>query len=333
MKKEKILKQIDKLKSIAIAEGIDLSSEINRLRGLLELESDDYKKEKEIEEVFSIVQNSRKVERPKPQDFIKALIKDFIELKGDRRFANDEAVIGGIGYFDKYPVTAVGIQKGHTLNENITFNFGSPHPEGYRKALRLAFQAEKFSRPILFFVDTPGAYPGIDSEERGMAQAIAENLYYLSDLKTPIISIITGEGGSGGALALGVSDILIMMQNAILSVISPEGCASILFKDSSKAAQAAVSLKLTSFDLLSLGIVDKVIDEGPGLDIEPQIGYKNLADQISTSLAYFSSLNQKELVEHRYQKLRKIGFYKDTTGFVKKGLNKSKNFIYELFKF
>ncbi|MFN3411135.1 MAG: acetyl-CoA carboxylase carboxyl transferase subunit alpha [Exilispira sp.] len=333
MKKEKILKQIDKLKSISMAEGIDLSSEISRLRAILELESDDYKKEKEIEEVFAIVQNSRKIERPKPQDFIKALIKDYIELKGDRRYANDDAVIGGIGYFEKTPVTAIGIQKGHTLNENITFNFGSPHPEGYRKALRLSFQAEKFSRPILFFVDTPGAYPGIDSEERGMAQAIAENLYYLSDLKTPIISIITGEGGSGGALALGVSDILIMMQNAILSVISPEGCASILFKDSSKAAQAAVSLKLTSFDLLNLGIVDKIIDEGPGLDINPQIGFKNLADQISSSLAYFTSLDPRELVEHRYQKLKKIGFYKDTTGYLKKGFNKSKNFIYELFKF
>ncbi|HNV43676.1 MAG: acetyl-CoA carboxylase carboxyl transferase subunit alpha [Spirochaetes bacterium] len=332
MKKEKILKQIDRLKSIAIAEGIDLSSEINKLRAMLELESDDFQKEKQMKEVWEIVQNSRKIERPKPQDFIKNFIEDFIELKGDRRFGNDNAVIGGIGYFDKYPVTVVGIQKGHTLNENIEYNFGSPHPEGYRKALRLSFQAEKFTRPILFFVDTPGAYPGIDSEERGMAEAIAENLYYLSDLKTPIISVITGEGGSGGALALGVSDILIMMQNAILSVISPEGCASILFKDSSKAAEASVSLKLTSFDLLNLGIVDKVIDEGPGLEVNPEIGYKNLSEQILTSLQYFTSLSSRELVEHRNQKIRKIGYYKDTTGYLKKGISNTRNFIYDLFK-
>ena len=207
---------------------------------------------------------ARKMERPKSLDYINNIFTNFIELHGDRCFGDDKSIIGGIAELDGMSVTVIGEQKGKSAKENIERNFGMPNPEGYRKALRLMKQAEKFDRPIITFIDTPGAYPGMGAEERGQGEAIAKNLFEMSKLKVPTISIVIGEGSSGGALALGVTDIIIMLENAVYSILSPEGFASILYKDASKAKEAADKMKITSIELKRLGIVDSIIEEPEG---------------------------------------------------------------------
>ena len=212
-------------------------------------------------QAYDIVKLARSNKRPTGLDYIQNLCGDFLELHGDRCYADDAAIVGGVGHFRGLPVTFVAIEKGHSAKERMSRFFGAPHPEGYRKALRLMRQAEKFHRPVLCFVDTSGAYCGIGAEERGQGQAIAENLMGMMSLNTPVITLLIGEGGSGGALALSVADRVWMLENAVYSVISPEGCASILWKDAGKADEAAQRLRLTARDALELGIIEKIIPE------------------------------------------------------------------------
>ena len=233
-------------------------------------------------------------------DMINGIFTDFLEMHGDRRFADDKAIVAGIAYLDNIPVTVIGIEKGHSVRERSMRNFGSSHPEGYRKALRQMKLAEKFKRPVICFIDTSGAYCGIGAEERGQGQAIAENLMEMMTLKTPIISVIIGEGGSGGALGLAVANEVWMLENSTYSVISPEGCASILWKDSSKAAEAAECLKLTAPDLLNLNIIDKIITENDLL-------LNGLHSQFISAVDKYSAMSIENLLEHRYNKFRKIG--------------------------
>ena len=251
---------------------------------------------------YERVKLARGNKRPTGLDYIRAIFKGFIELHGDRRYRDDPAIVGGIARLNGSPVTVIAIEKGHTARERAWRNFGAPHPEGYRKALRLMKQAEKFGRPIICLIDTSGAYCGVGAEERGQGQAIAENLMEMSTLCVPIISILIGEGGSGGALALGVADRVWMLQNAVYSVISPEGCASILWKDASKAEDAAASLKLTAEDAKSLGVIERILSE-------KEIGKKEFYDRIRTLLAEeLSTLSgDLDLVGKRYERFRKIG--------------------------
>ena len=207
------------------------------------------------------VKLARKLERPKSLDYIEEIFEDFIELHGDRNYGDDKAIVAGIATLNKIPVTVIGEQKGKNVRENMKRNFGMPEPEGYRKALRLMKQAEKFGRPIITFIDTPGAYPGVGAEERGQGEAIAKNLMEMANLKVPIICIVIGEGSSGGALAIGMGDRIVMLENAVYSILSPEGFASILYKDASKAKEAAENMKITAEDLKKLGIIDKIISE------------------------------------------------------------------------
>ena len=218
---------------------------------------------------------AREQGRPKALDYINNIFKEFVELHGDRYFGDDKSIVGGIALLEKIPVTVIGEQKGKNVRENMERNFGMPEPEGYRKALRLMKQAEKFKRPIITFIDTPGAYPGMGAEERGQGEAIAKNLMEMSKLKVPIICIVIGEGSSGGALAIGVGDKIVMIENAVYSILSPEGFASILYKDSGKAKEAAENMKLTAKDLKKLGIIDKIIEE-------PENGAQNDFERIFT---------------------------------------------------
>ncbi len=243
---------------------------------------------------------ARNKNRPTSAKYIGNIFKDFIELHGDRKFGDDRAIIGGIGTLVDMPVTVIAIEKGSNTKEKVLRNFGSVHPEGYRKALRLMKQAEKFKRPIVCFVDTSGAFCGIGAEERGQGQAIAENLMEMMWLKTPIISILIGEGGSGGALALGVSNEVWILENAVYSVISPEGCASILYKDSNKAELAAENLKLTAQDLLDLKVVDKIIKENNQI-------YNAIQTSLYEKLTSLCQLEDEEVVSLRYKKFRNIG--------------------------
>ncbi len=253
---------------------------------------------KKIEE-WDRVLEARKADRPKALDYINNLFDDFMEMHGDRLFSDDKAIIGGIATFENIPVTVIGEQKGKSTKENMERNFGMPNPEGYRKALRLMKQAEKFNRPIITFIDTPGAYPGLGAEERGQGEAIARNLLEMSSLEVPIICVVIGEGSSGGALAVGVGDRILMLENSIYSVLSPEGFASILYKDSSLYKKAAKEMKITAKDLKKLGIVDEIIKEE---DI-----FNNTKKAISKNLKELLSLDKSKLVENRYQKYRKIG--------------------------
>src|SRR5439155_1741488 len=210
------------------------------------------------------VQIARHPQRPYTLDYIKALCTNFIELHGDRTFSDDAALVGGMAFFEDRPVVVIGHKKGRTVQESMRRNFGMPHPEGYRKALRLMKLAEKFKRPVLCFIDTPGAYPGIGAEERGQARAIALNLFEMASLKVPMICTVIGEGGSGGALAIGMGDRVLMCENAWYSVISPEGCAAILFRDATRASEAATALKLTAPELKNLGVIDEIVPEPQG---------------------------------------------------------------------
>ena len=251
---------------------------------------------------YDRVKLARDSSRPTGLDYVRNIFKGFLELHGDRCFADDTAIVGGIARLDGNPVTVIAIEKGHTAKERVARNFGAPHPEGYRKALRLMKQAEKFGRPVICFVDTSGAYCGIGAEERGQGHAIAENLMEMSTLCVPIISILIGEGGSGGALALAVADRVWMLQNAVYSVISPEGCASILWKDSSKAEVAAESLKLTAEDAKSLGVIERILSEN---DIGKKEYYERIRSLLIEEVAELSE--DPELLQKRYDRFRKIG--------------------------
>ena len=250
------------------------------------------------------VNAARSNDRPTSVDYINKIFGDsFIELHGDRRFADDKAVISGIGELGGRAVTVIGLEKGRNLKERMDRNFGSAHPEGYRKALRLMKQAEKFHRPVLCFVDTSGAYCGIGAEERGQGEAIAENLMEMMTLKTPILSVLIGEGGSGGALALAVADEVWMLENAIYSVISPEGCASILWKDSSKTAEASECLKLTSQDLFKMGVIERIIREPRNLD---SVMFTSFSSLISRTFDKLEELDTDALLQRRYERFRKF---------------------------
>ena len=252
--------------------------------------------------IAKIVREAREQTRLTALDFATGIFDDFIELHGDRSFRDDGAIIGGIGWLGDQAVTVVGIQKGKSLQDNLNRNFGQPHPEGYRKALRLMKQAEKFGRPIVTFINTAGAYPGVGSEERGQGEAIARNLMEMSDLKVPIIAIIIGEGGSGGALALAVADRVWMLENSIYAVLSPEGFASILWKDGTRAMEAAELMKITSHELLEMKVVDKVISER-GLSAKELLA--RVKNELQTEIEQLKQLSLEELLEERYQRFRK----------------------------
>lgn len=250
---------------------------------------------------------SRRKNRPVGSDYIRMLFQDFTEFHGDRLYGDDPAIIGGIAYFKERPVTVIAQEKGTNTKENIMRNFAMPSPEGYRKALRLMKQAEKFHRPVICFVDTPGAFCGLEAEERGQGEAIARNLYELSGLKTPVLSIVIGEGGSGGALALAVADEVWMLENSIYSILSPEGFASILWKDSTKAKEAAKVMKLTADDLKKMGVIECVLEEPEQYTVQTM---KPVADQLRGKVEAFienyEQMPEQKLTEHRYQRFRKM---------------------------
>ncbi len=257
---------------------------------------------------YERVKIARSAKRPTGCDYIGGIFTDFFELHGDRRYADDPAIVGGLARIGGKPVTVIAIEKGHTAKERMQRAFGAPNPEGYRKALRLMKQAEKFGRPVVCFIDTSGAFCGIGAEERGQGQAIAENLREMMTLKVPILSILIGEGGSGGALALGVADRVWMMQNAVYSVISPEGCASILWKDPAKAEEAASSLKLTAEDAYRFGVIEHILNES---ELGQPIFFRKLRDKIIKELDILAA--DEYLLEHRYYRFRKIGKISDLT--------------------
>lgn len=307
--------KITELKEFTRTSDLDLTPEIEKLEIRLE------KLEKEIYESlkpWDRVQIARYPNRPTTLDYIGYLFEDFFECHGDRTFGDDEAIVGGIAKFKGLPVTIIGHQRGKVTKENIRRNFGMPHPEGYRKALRLMKQAEKFGRPIICFIDTKGAYPGKAAEERGQSEAIAKNLVEMAGLTVPVICIVIGEGGSGGALALSVGNCIHMLENSTYSVISPEGAAAILWRDSSKAKMAAESMKITAPDLKQLGIIDEVIPEikgGAHKDIEKQA--EEIEKVIKSSLEKLLKLSKTELVENRYQKFRNIGVFSSQNDYIK----------------
>ncbi|WP_409297265.1 acetyl-CoA carboxylase carboxyl transferase subunit alpha [Peribacillus sp. SCS-26] len=299
--------KIDELKRITKEADVDLSSEIEKLEGrLANLQDEVYNNMKP----WDRVQVARHPARPTTLDYAAHLFTDFFECHGDRVFGDDAAIVGGIGKFHGLPVTIIGHQRGKDTKENIMRNFGMPHPEGNRKALRLMKQAEKFNRPIICFIDTKGAYPGKAAEERGQSEAIARNIYEMGGLTVPVICIVIGEGGSGGALALGVGDRIFMLENSTYSVISPEGAAALLWKDSSLAKRAAETMKITAPDLKELGIIDEIIKEAEGgahRDILVQASY--IEEAIHAALGSLLSMDADELVEQRYQKFKRIGEY------------------------
>ena len=268
--------------------------------------------EKSVSQVWEKVELARHPDRPRTLDYISLIIDDFTELHGDRFFGDDPAMVGGIGFLDGIPVTVIGNMKGRNLKETIERNGGMANPEGYRKALRLAKQAEKFSRPVITFIDTQGAYPGLGSEERGIGEAIAVNLREFSRLKTPVICIVIGEGGSGGALGIGVGDKIYMLENAIYSVISPEGCASILLRDSARAKDAAAMLKITSKDVLSMHVTNGVITEPQGgaqTDIATTAAA--IKQRIKSDLEKLMKKNPEVLVKYRNKKIQEIGVFSE----------------------
>ena len=298
-------KKIQELKGFISDKKIDLSSEVKRLEEKLErLKKDTYGNLT----AWQRVQIARHPQRPYTQDYINMFMSDFIELHGDRSFSDDQAIIGGFAKIDHRKIIVIGHQKGRDTKENLRRNFGCAHPEGYRKALRIMQLAEKFNLPIVIFIDTPGAYPGIGAEERGQAQAIALNLREMTSIGVPIIAIIIGEGGSGGALGIGIADKVCVLENAYYSVISPEGCAAILWKNGSKAPEAAAVLKLTAPDLLKMGIIDEVILEplgGAHTDSE-RMG-QTLKEAIRRNLQELNALKKEELLKLRYKKFRGMG--------------------------
>lgn len=256
------------------------------------------------------VQLARHPKRPHALDYIERLLEGFEELHGDRAYGDDPAIVGGFGQFRGKPVLMIGQEKGRDTKQKLFRNFGMPKPEGYRKAMRLMMLASKFQRPIITLLDTPGAYPGIDAEERGQAEAIAVNLREMSRLECPVIVVVIGEGGSGGALALGIGNRVLMLENSIYSVISPESCAAIIYRDSAKAPEAAASLKMTAHDMHKLGLVDAVVPEpGAGAHEDWDSSARNLGDAVEGLLKELAPLNRQELVDDRYEKFRRIGSF------------------------
>ena len=300
-----IQNKIDELKKMSESSGLDLESQIQTF----EQQAQDYKKE-----LYSKLKPSQKLqiarhpERPKFLDYVDLICEDFIELHGDREGMDDRAIIGGLAKIDGKPVMIIGIQKGRNTKENLEYNFGMPQPQGYRKALRLFHHANKFNIPIVTLIDTPGAYPGIKAEETGQGAAIAVNLREMSKLNVPMVAIITGEGCSGGALGLAVADRVLMLEHAYYTVISPEGCASILWRDASMFAEAAEALKITSKDLLELGIIDEEIKEPlGGAHADYQVVANNMKSAIMKAFEELSQLPVDKLKEERYNKFRAMG--------------------------
>jgi acetyl-CoA carboxylase carboxyl transferase subunit alpha len=261
------------------------------------------------------VQLARHPARPYTLDYIARIVTDFRELHGDRRFADDGAMIAGIGFFEGQPVVVLGQQKGRKTKEKLARNMGMVKPEGYRKSMRLMDLAARFGHPVLCLLDTPGAFPGIDAEERGQAEAVAKSLEVMASLPVPILSIVIGEGGSGGALAIGVADRVLMMENAVYSVISPEGCASILFRSDDRKADAAAAMKITAPEILRLGVIDEIIPEAPGgAHRDFDLTARNLAEAIHRNLAELAPLSAQQLKDQRYDKYRRMGAYVESGG-------------------
>jgi len=300
-------RQIAHLKRLARERGLEVDSEIGPIeRKLEDLRQEIYGDLTPMQRV----QVARHVRRPYTLDYIRSLFTDFVELKGDRLFRDDPAIVGGWARFDKRPVVVIGHQKGRDTKENLRRNFGMPHPEGYRKALRLMQMASRFGAPIITFIDTPGAYPGLGAEERGQAEAIARNLETMASLETPIIAVVIGEGGSGGALALAMADRVLMLQHAIYSVISPEGCAAILWNDASQKERAAEALKLTAEDVLELGVVDEIIPEPPGAAHSDADATKRAVGEVmARHLKELAKINPKKLVQSRAKKYMEMGSF------------------------
>ena len=301
--------KIEDLKQVQDGSSVDINEEINQLQA---------KTSELLTEIYGnlnawqISQVARHPQRPYTIDYIQALFTDFEELHGDRAYADDPAIVGGIARFDGKPVMVIGHQKGRDVKERQLRNFGMPRPEGYRKALRLYRMAEKFGLPIITLIDTPGAYPGIGAEERGQSEAIARNLYVMSELKTPIIGVIIGEGGSGGALALGVVDQMLMLQYSTYSVISPEGCASILFRSADQASVAAEALAITAHRLKSVGLVDRVVEEPMGgAHRSWEAMMQSLQKALAEELTKVQKKSLKDLLKARYEKLMSFGQYQE----------------------
>jgi acetyl-CoA carboxylase carboxyl transferase subunit alpha len=298
-------KKIEELKKFTSSENINLHSEIERLKQKLErLKQDIF----ENLTPWQRVQIARHPQRPYTLDYINMIMQDFIEIHGDRAFSDDKAIICGFAKINSHKICIIGHQKGRDTNENLKRNFGSANPEGYRKAMRVMNIAEKFDIPIVTFIDTPGAYPGVGAEERGQAEAIAYNLREMASVRVPIIIFVIGEGGSGGALGIGVGDRVCVLQNSYYSVISPEGCAAILWKDRARSDEAAKALKLTAQDLLQFGIIDKIVPEPiGGAHRDPQKTADNIKHVILEGIKDISGLSKDDMVKARYEKFRRIG--------------------------
>lgn len=304
-----LTEQLEALKRLSIENNVSMDTEIKAIeRKIQETKEHIYKNLT----AWQKIKIARHPQRPYSLDYIHYLFTDFQELHGDRRFGDDQALIGGTAYFNGQPVMVLGQQKGRSLKENIQRNFGSPNPEGYRKALRLMRMAEKFNIPVINFIDTPGAYPGIGAEERHVAEAIAVNLREMSALNIPTIAIVIGEGGSGGALGIGVVDKIFVLENAYYSVISPEGCAAILWKDRAKVSEAANALKLSANDLKALNIIDEVIPEPlGGAHTNPELCAQNIRNVLEKSLKLLLQQKPVERLEKRYQKFRSMGVFSE----------------------
>jgi acetyl-CoA carboxylase carboxyl transferase subunit alpha len=301
--------RIDELRSFADNQNMDVARELSRLESKAEdLRRQIYGKLTR----WQVTQIARHPRRPYTLDYIRMLGIDFTELRGDRRFGDDEAIVGGFALLDGRKVVVIGHQKGRDTKENIRRNFGMAHPEGYRKALRLMKLAAKFGRPIITFVDTPGAYPGVGAEERGQAEAIAWNLHEMSHLPVPIVVAVIGEGGSGGALGIGVGDRVLMLEYAVYSVITPEGCASILFRDAARASEAAEAMKITARDLEELGVIDEIVPEpGGGAHRDPERAARNLGEALLRHLSELDQLSPTELVRRRMDKFMSMGQFRE----------------------
>lgn len=304
-----LFEKLEKLQAIQAQGKMDLAEEIKMMEKRIESRR---------KEIFSklnpiqIVQVARFIRRPTTLEYADLIFEDFVELHGDRNFSDDPAMVAGLARLNGRSIVAVGQQKGHSTKENLARNFGMANPEGYRKALRVMRLAERYGKPIISLVDTPGAYPGIGAEERGQAEAIAKNLREMAELTVPFITVITGEGGSGGALGIGMGNRVLMMEFSVYSVISPEGCASILFRDATRANEAAVAMKITAKDLLELGVIDDIIKEPlGGAHNDPELAAKNIKSAIIKHLDPLLALSHRELIADRYNKYRKMGIFNE----------------------
>lgn len=297
----------EKIDEIEESDDSDKKHKIEDLKALIAKE---WKKIRPKLSPLHIVQIARHPRRPYTLDYLEALTEDFMELHGDRRAGDDPAIVAGFGFYKGYTAAFIGHQKGRATRERLARNFGQPNPEGYRKALRVMKLAEKFGYPVVTLIDTPGAYPGIEAEERGQAEAIAYNLKEISRLNVPVVNVVIGEGGSGGALAIGVGDAILMLEYSFYSVISPEGCAAILWKDQSAMDRAAENLKFSSHDLLKLRVIEKIIPEPPGgAHIDYEQTFKNVDKKLSATLKKLKGMSPQKRIDERYKKFRKIGVF------------------------